>query len=110
MGIARLWKVKQPAQYLQQVAAGSACGGEKQLSDSEIPLEFMLNALRLQDGFDLDLYQQHTGLTAETIQKPLQIAQEKELLKVHNNYVRPTSLGQQYLNDLISLFINEHNP
>jgi oxygen-independent coproporphyrinogen-3 oxidase len=86
------------------------CGGEKQLSDSEIPLEFMLNALRLQDGFDLDLYQQHTGLTAETIQKPLQIAQEKELLKVHNNYVRPTSLGQQYLNDLISLFINEHNP
>jgi oxygen-independent coproporphyrinogen-3 oxidase len=70
----------------------------------------MLNALRLRDGFDLELYQQHTGLTAETIQKPLQIAQEKELLKVHNNNVRPTSRGQQYLNDLISLFINGHNP
>ena len=78
-GIERLWKIKHPKTYLTRSSSGDMIGGRHKLGASEIPLEFMMNALRLPPGFALPLFEQRTGQPISAIEVPLIEAQKPQL-------------------------------
>ncbi len=104
--IKRCFKQKQPKNYMQQVKNNSHVFDHKTLSDNDIVFEFMLNALRLSQGFNIDTFIESTGLDVSIIQPQLVIAKEKNWLIQNGNTIKPTDSGMQYLNDVISLFLD----
>ena len=69
--------------------------------------EFMLNTLRLTEGFDANLFGERTGLPINAIEKALNAAEAKGLLYRDHKLIRPTELGQRFLNDLQQMFLAE---
>jgi oxygen-independent coproporphyrinogen-3 oxidase len=67
--------------------------------------EFMLNLLRLTDGFDPNLFGERTGLSINAIDKALNEAEAKGLIERDFRLIRPTELGQRFLNDLQEMFL-----
>ena len=67
--------------------------------------EFMMNALRFVNGFPTHLFEERTGLPLASISEPLQIAEDKGLLKVSPATICPTPLGMRFLNDLQEIFL-----
>jgi len=106
-GINRKWKVKQPKQYLETAATESCIQGQNKLSRQDAAFEFMMNALRLSEGFESQLFSQNTGLAISIIEKPLRIAEEKGWLEWNTQTIKPTKNGQRFLNDLVELFLPE---
>lgn len=100
--ILRYWKTKHPKDYLNP--ATSFVAGRKYLEPDELPLEFMLNALRLYRKIPLSLFQARTGLSAAVIAPVLAKAQERELLKIQNGALEVTNLGRRHLNELLLYF------
>ena len=76
------------------------------LVQDELGFEFMMNALRLIDGVPLNLFQARSGLSLDTLTVAIKKAQDKGLLLVENQTLKPTLLGQRFLNDLLELFLN----
>lgn len=103
--IIRQVRAKHPQDYMQRTAQHTHISQESTLTAAELPLEFMLNALRLTDGFANTLFNQTTGLTLSTVLPQLLQAQQRGLLKLTPQQIIPTSLGSDFLNDLLSLFI-----
>lgn len=66
----------------------------------------MLNALRLTDGFELELFSERTGLELSIIETQLEAVQRKGLLKIEQGYARPTNEGRLFLNDLLEMFLD----
>ncbi len=99
----RYWKVKSPRDYL--ACHKSMIAGERQLTKDELALEFMMNALRLQQEIPLTLFSARTGLKEQLIQPILIQAQSQGFLIVKNNVLSVTSLGKRFLNDLLALFL-----
>jgi putative oxygen-independent coproporphyrinogen III oxidase len=106
-GITRLWKVKQPRDYLAKVETPGVLGGEQQLRQEDVAFEFMLNALRLTEGFPAALFTERTGLPLATIEPALAQAGARGLVEHYAGTLRATSLGRRFLNDLIGLFLPE---
>ena len=102
--ITRLWKVKQPKDYLIRASGLDVIGGEQRLTEREAGLEFMLNALRLTNGFNASLFEERTGLSLDAVQAPLARARSLGLIAWERNTIRPTERGQRFLNDLAALF------
>ncbi len=67
--------------------------------------EFMLNTLRLVDGFDPNLFGERTGMSITAIDKQLNEAEAKGLLYRDHKVIKPTALGQRFLNDLQQMFL-----
>lgn len=105
--VVRTVRYKQPKAYLEAVAKGNAVQEERVLHASELPFEFMLNALRLTQGFEVQLYPQRTGLPLTTAMAALDQAQAKGLLVRDHLRLQPTALGLRFLNDLTQLFLAE---
>ncbi len=103
--VTRLWKLKHPHEYLAQAGTARALGGEARIADPDLSFEFMLNALRLTDGFDPQLYGERTGLALAAIEPLLADAASRGLLQRTAARVRPTSLGRRFLNDLVAVFL-----
>jgi coproporphyrinogen III oxidase-like Fe-S oxidoreductase len=78
---------------------------ETEVSRSDLPFEFMLNALRLPGGFALSDFSERTGLAITAIQKPLEEAEAKGLIERDFSHVRPTARGLDFLSDLQALFL-----
>jgi oxygen-independent coproporphyrinogen-3 oxidase len=72
---------------------------------AELPFEFMLNALRLIDGFPLALFQERTGLPLSVIARELEHAEKRGLIERDVQRVRPTERGRLFLNELLALFV-----
>ncbi|MCG8487787.1 MAG: radical SAM family heme chaperone HemW [Chromatiales bacterium] len=102
--VKRFWKQRHPEAYLAADSASVFIRGERQLADEDLVVEFMMNALRLFDGVELDLFEHHTGVDLQTIEGPLRQAVEQGLMQPIEQRLCPTPLGQRFLNDLISLF------
>ena len=102
--IQRYWNYRQPRQYLETVAQ-QATQNTRQLAPEEAIFEFMLNALRLTHGFTLELFSERTGLNPSAISETLQAGLDKNLLHIDDGYVRPTALGQRFLDDLVTRFL-----
>ena len=104
--IVRQMRYKQPKAYLEHTAAGHPIQEEFELGRDDLGFEFMLNALRLNDGFEANLFAERTGLALNTIDKALNAAEAKGLLYRDHRIIRPTELGRRFLNDLQQMFLN----
>lgn len=104
--ITRTSKLRHPKDYLdpQKKLVSQA----QLISQHELPIEFMMNALRLKGGFDSKLFFQTTGLMLGALEKRLKLAEQKALLKREDDRIIPTDLGYQYLNELLELFMPEY--
>ena len=105
--ITRHWQVKNPKNYLDPSCAFTA--KKNILSTSDIVFEFMLNALRLTNGVSVKLFEERTGLSAKILEKRLEVARNNQLLEKDINILRPTEMGQRFLNDLVSLFLSKQD-
>ncbi|WP_148717281.1 radical SAM family heme chaperone HemW [Chitinolyticbacter meiyuanensis] len=103
--ITRQARYKQPGDYLARMAAGSAVQTEETLTRAQLPFEFMLNLLRLTDGFALSLYAERTGLPLPTVLPQLERACSEGLLEHDGDWVRPTDQGRRFLNTLLERFL-----
>lgn len=103
--IYRTVKVKHPKGYLDTTREHIDHFNE--VDKRELPFEYMMNVLRLRQPFTLNDYQSRTGLTSETIMNNLNIALNKGLLNKTDDNWQVTDLGHRYLNDLLSLFLND---
>lgn len=103
--IERLVRVKQPAAYMRAAATGQAISRKERITRHALPFEFMMNALRLNEGFDIVLFTQRTGLTMAILETALNKAQQQGLIERDLFRIKPTLRGQRFLNDLISLFL-----
>jgi oxygen-independent coproporphyrinogen-3 oxidase len=63
--------------------------------------------LRLNDGFDVNLFYERTGILLNTLEKPLQLAEQKGLIERDHLRIRPTALGRLFLNDIQELFLSD---
>ena len=113
--IFRNWKTRMPADYLaadhfspiQGSLMSGFEAGRRVLTLEELPVEFMMNALRLNEGVDLNDFVARTGASLDGIHQPLQRAQEKGLLEpIRKNVatLQPTASGRLFLNELLALF------
>jgi len=80
------------------------------IPQQDLPLEFMLNALRLKQGFDSDLFFNTSGLLITQLEAALKKAESKGLIERNNKIIRPTRHGFQFLNELLELFMPENFP
>lgn len=103
--IVRQMRYKQPQAYLQQIAAGTPIQEEFEVGRNDLGFEFMLNAMRLTEGVALPLFAERTGLSLNSIEPALQEAERRGLLYCDHQIMRPTELGQRFLNDLQQLFL-----
>jgi putative oxygen-independent coproporphyrinogen III oxidase len=106
MQILRTTKPKQPRDYQDQIRqARGAVGDSAFVAPTDLPFEFMLNALRLNDGFSRDGYEERTGLALQMLDEPLARARRRGLLEECAAGWRPTELGRRFLNDLQASFL-----
>jgi oxygen-independent coproporphyrinogen-3 oxidase len=105
--VIRQARYKQPKSYLQRIRSGHAIQEEVEIARGELGFEFMLNALRLTDGFEANLFAERTGLALNMIDKTLNAAEAKGLLYRDHKIIRPTELGQRFLNDLQQMFLTD---
>ncbi len=103
----RRWKLKHPAAYLAHAGGAAAIGADSVIPPAQLPFEFMLNALRLREGFALERFEARTGLSRAAIDAPLGRAVAEGWLIVDNERIVPTELGLRFANDVISLFLGE---
>ena len=103
--VIRQVRLREPALYMEKALAGDAVAQETEVARADLPFEFMLNALRLKDGFRLQDFTEKTGLPISAIQKGLDEAEGKGLIERDLAWVKPTARGFDFLNDLQSLFL-----
>jgi len=101
--ISRYWQTRKPADYMRASAENKTSGREK-VETAELVFEFMLNSLRLKQGFDLTLFEQHTGLSADCILAKCEQAIVDGLLQRKGDNFAATDRGYLFLNDLINRF------
>jgi len=106
--ITRKSNLKNPKDYLNPDKG--LVDSVKVIAQQDLPLEFMLNALRLKDGFDSDLFFNTTGLLITQLEPVLKKAENKLLIERHNKIIKPTQQGYQFLNELLELFMPENFP
>jgi oxygen-independent coproporphyrinogen-3 oxidase len=100
--ITRLSKQRQPQTYLEST---DKIATSKQLKIADVKLEFMMNALRLVDGFTEQEFEQNTGLKLAAVERQIQEAINNNWLLHQNGRFYASSLGMRFLNDLLGLFM-----
>jgi putative oxygen-independent coproporphyrinogen III oxidase len=103
--VIRRQRQRQPQKYLQSIGS-ERISQQQDLSAQDLIFEFMLNALRLTEGFDLSLFDRHSGMRQEVLQSPLRKAQELGLIDLQQNHLTPSELGLRFHNDLQALFLD----
>ena len=129
--VRRRWKLKHPQAYMDSAGTAASFGGDDIIAADRLPFEYMLNLLRLHEGFSLRDFQSRTGLPASAIDAPLQQALQRGWLErvgdghAHGHgcddhgcagdgghdhgtgLLRPTELGRRFTNDVVELFLGE---
>jgi putative oxygen-independent coproporphyrinogen III oxidase len=105
--VLRQARYKQPASFMEAAAKGNAVAEEHEIGRADMGFEFMLNGLRLTEGFDPNLFGERTGMPINAIEKALNEAEAKGLIYRDFRVIRPTELGQRFLNDLQEIFLVE---
>jgi putative oxygen-independent coproporphyrinogen III oxidase len=110
-GVHRYSKAANPLSYMQGIEKQSVRELPPTLGETELVFEFMLNAVRLNDGFEEALFEERTGLPAGNLRAAAKEALEKGLIdRLDSNFWRPTALGRRFLNDLQAEFLPESGP
>ena len=103
--IVRTERERKPRTYMQAALAGKAESQRRRVADAELPFEFMLNALRLVEGFPKALFTERTSLPVTAIEAQLADAERSGLLEIDATHIRPTARGARFLNDLLAAFL-----
>ena len=103
--ILRQMRTKHPQQYMDAVNQGTHIADERVLTRHDLPFEFMMNALRLNQGVDAALFEERTGLPLIVCASALERARAQGLLETDAARLKPTLQGQRFLNDLLELFL-----
>ena len=98
---------KQPKQYLAKVAEAKPIQEEFSVEAVDLPFEFMMNALRLNQGFEAPLFEMRTSLPLFGIESTLRQAEQDGLIERQAGRIAPTERGRHYLNRLLERFIAE---
>jgi coproporphyrinogen III oxidase-like Fe-S oxidoreductase len=104
--VVRQVRFRDPARYMEQALAGKALAQDEDVARTDLPFEYMLNALRLRNGFGLRDFSERTGLAITAIEAGLQEAERKGLIERDFARVRPTERGFDFLSDLQALFLS----
>ncbi|WP_228257401.1 radical SAM family heme chaperone HemW [Marinobacter sp. NP-4(2019)] len=99
--VSRYWKTRQPSAYLNRI--GSRTAGSEIIEPDDLPLEFLMNALRLSEGVDEQLFSTRTGLPLSTVAVKLEQLRKENLLAPDR--LKATELGHRYLNSLLERFL-----
>lgn len=102
-GIYRYQKTRLPKDYLAKVPADNL--NFQKIAPDELAFEFMMNALRLFDGIDIDYFTQRTGLDIASIEPILMKLQQQQFIDFNAHHIQCTPLGQQYLNNVLQYFL-----
>ena len=116
--ILRLWKTRLPKHYMELINSGRIStqlnghqntfgAGSELLSSKSRPLEFMMNALRLNAGVPTNLFCERTGLSFNDIETIWEDLDKKGLVEIVDGNLRPSYLGRRYLNQVLQAFIPE---
>ncbi|MDD3352908.1 radical SAM family heme chaperone HemW [Zoogloea sp.] len=108
-GIIRETRPRHPSAYLTASGTGSFVQERRTIGASELPFEFMMNALRLNNGFPRRLFAERTGLPFEALEAGLLKARQQGLVEVDGDMIRPTRQGRHFLNELLVLFLAGEN-
>jgi oxygen-independent coproporphyrinogen-3 oxidase len=103
--VVRQVRWRDPKLYMEKALAGEAVTQETEVSRADLPFEFMLNALRLRDGFKLQDFSEKTGLPVTALQPGLDEAERRGLIERDLVSIKPTERGFDFLNDLQALFL-----
>lgn len=106
--IIRTSKRRSPKDYLK--IEKSFIDNERILQQQELPLEFMLNAMRLKNGVSEDLFFQTTGLLLSQVNHAIEKCIARGLIIKENKSIRPTKTGFQFLNEILSEFMDDNFP
>ena len=105
--ITRESRHKHPKLFMENAEKGNAVDNTWEITNLDLGFEFMMNGLRLIDGVPINLFQQRTGLPIQTLQTSIKKAQNMGLLEFSAEFLRPTLLGQRFLNELLAVFLAE---
>ncbi len=105
--VLRQARFKQPKSFMDAARAGNPVQEEYEIARADMGFEFMLNTLRLTGGFEANLFAERTGMSINAIDKTLNEAEAKGLLYRDHKLIKPTELGQRFLNDLQQMFLGE---
>jgi oxygen-independent coproporphyrinogen-3 oxidase len=103
--ILRRWKPKHPETYIANAGTPAGIGGDESITPENRPFDYMLNALRLVDGFSLADFEFRTGLDREAITPQLNQAVQRGWLEISGGWAKPTELGMRFANDVMGLFL-----
>lgn len=105
--VVRHVRARDPQLYMDKALAGDAVVGMETVDRKALPFEYMLNATRLREGFDLQDFMDRTGLPVSSLEEALQKASRGGLVKREGSQVVPTEHGFDFLSDLQTLFLPE---
>lgn len=105
--IERFWKIKHPTQYMQRSTSIKRIGDTKIIEKSDLAFEFMMNALRLNQGFDSKLFTERTGLNIDTIKPILEKHQQLELINFQQQHISCTEKGYQFLDSMLQDYLSQ---
>lgn len=108
--ILRHWNSKHPRDYLQHAGTPQVIAETRQLADADKILEFMMNTLRLHQGFTPALFTERTGLSLLDVQSQLHTAMARGLIELNGDTIRPTEQGRRFLNNLLEIFVDSAAP
>jgi oxygen-independent coproporphyrinogen-3 oxidase len=104
--VVRTARLRHPAQYVAATTAEERLAERREVTDADLPFEFCLNALRLNEGFDLAAFQALTGLPPAVLEPALAAARRRALVaEGPAGHWTPTPLGRRFLNELTAIFL-----
>ena len=103
--VVREVRSRKPQSYMRAALEGGAVEESREVADAEMPFEFMLNALRLVEGFPIALFTRRTGLPIAVVEPQLARAERAGLVERDHAMVRPTGRGRRFLNELLQEFL-----
>jgi oxygen-independent coproporphyrinogen-3 oxidase len=103
--VLRQVRYRQPREYMARSLGGSAVQSDQPVAANEITFEFMMNALRLNDGFRTTLFEERTGMPLVMALPGLDEAERRGLIARDHEHIAPTELGRRFLNDLLQIFL-----
>ncbi len=104
--ITRETRHKHPNAFMDTAETGNAVDNTWTIATEDLNFEFMMNVLRLTNGFEKKLFQERTGMPLEAISMRLTEALNKGLITQDLQHIKPTLIGQRYLNNLLELFLS----
>jgi oxygen-independent coproporphyrinogen-3 oxidase len=96
---------RNPRAYLEGALRGDFISTRQDIARADLPGEFMMNALRLNEGFPLPLFTERTGLPLAAVEESALAARRDGLLEMVDGHMRPTPRGRRFLNRLLAGFL-----